>query len=178
MPPFWLYVPVKSILALSVNVPPLTVNGPLTFDAPFTVRLPLFRVMPSLATIFPATAVPAMETTGLASGPRSIHTASDALGTVPPLQLLAVVQAPLESVSHTLGPLKTVPRCKNAFLPAVPCTNVSGADGGTTVANEPLMAPPEVMIWNKSPTFATKPPDWMTLTVPPSVTVPVTCMES
>ena len=145
-------------MALSVKVPLFTVNGPLRVDAPLTVRLPLLRVMPSPARILPATAVPLIDTTGFSNGPRSIHTVSDAVGNVPPLQLLAVVQAPLESVSHTLGPLKAAPRCKKEFLLAVPCTKVSGADGGTIVANEPLIVPPEVMIWNKSPTLAVNPP--------------------
>ena len=49
-------------------------------------------------------------TVGLAAGPRSINTVSPAIGTIPVLQLAAVLKLPLESVFQTFTPEKTRPR--------------------------------------------------------------------
>ena len=132
----------------------------------------------SLAVSLPTVIGVLMVTTGLASGPRSMITVSVPAGTTPALQLAAVLKLPLESVFQTLTPVKLLPRCRKAFLLSAPWANGSRPLGGTMVAKLPLRVPPALMMWNTSPGVALNPPTWVTPTVPPRLTLPVTCRAS
>ena len=122
LPPDQMLLPPKVSVPIPVSVPPLSVNGPLMDEDPARSRLPALIVRPSAEISRPATAVPLTVTTGLPSGPRSMMTVSPAVGNTPPLQLLAVVQAPLESVFQILTPVKVVPRCNTMLLASPPAT--------------------------------------------------------
>ena len=120
VPPLCVKVPDTVVAPPKVSVPPESVSGPLMEDGPAVSRLPAEMVKPSVAISLPTEIAVFTVTTGLAPGPRSISTVSPATGATPVLQLLPRLKLPLESVFQTLTPVKTVPRCRKAFLLSTP----------------------------------------------------------
>ena len=194
-----LLAPDKVSRPLPSSVPPVCVKLPATVEAPWSASVPPFcrlRVdwnvaapatcrLPPDATVIGSAAsslftemAELIVTVGFAAGPRSMITESEAPGTTPALQLTAVLKLPLESVFQILTPVKLVPRCRKVFLLSAPCAKGSRPLGGTTVAKLPLRVPPALMMWNTSPGVALNPLTWATPTVPPRVTLPVTCRAS
>ena len=105
VPPDQTLVPLSVSAPPPLSVPPDSVKGPLMDDVPARSRLPDAIVRPSDEIKRAATAVPLTLTTGLPIGPRSMMTVSPASGTALPVQLLAVVQFPLESVFQNFTPV-------------------------------------------------------------------------
>ena len=98
-------------------------KAPLKDEGPARVSVPPAEMVSASEDMsFVTGAAPAMVTTGLPAGPRSMMTVSPAKGMALPLQLLARFHTPLVSVFHTLTPEYTVPRCSTALLVSPPVT--------------------------------------------------------